>query len=398
MTCPVCAIAFNGLCPQCISEGALLNPTCEVCNHATSFEDCELMSCGDHAHAKCSELVQKFGCCPGSCWERLTYKPTQIGRLQWDLKCLIFISHYDNVPLYAEDVCDLVDEELWWVLSCIYHQGVGVEKNEKLSEKFFKRALESFDPAATYYQAVKKKDMLIMQKAAVLGHCKAIRSMANYYMGASVLEKMRPIDMKMVAKYVAMGKDAMCRASQAIRLFKEIGVEAESALRIARHYFTTPAIYSKVTTLLAGLYSKRKEHHRAIALLKPVEKDEDVWLALGLSYSAVGEYDDAIHCFVSSGSSEAYISIAKLMTAKIVHGEESDITQLMTLAGNNPEAAFYFLSKGDLAQKDAEKYVRMIGSCQNEGQLLFFMKEFRSRKQIHYFKLCKDIFNALRKK
>ena len=392
----------NGLCSLCIVEGALLNPTCAFCNTPAEFAECTLLPCGDHAHADCAKATQIVGFCPGSCTMRLPCKPLQIASLQFELKQLIMISFLcSSEPkhrLDTEDISDMIAEEMWWILSCIFRNGVGVAKDEKRSGNYFKLALQDGDLDALYHQAFTKRDLLLMQKAAAQGSTKAIRTMANYYMGATIFGKTRPTDMKEAAKYVAKGADTMCVATRAISYYNDVGVGAEADLRKARHYYNTPAIYRKVTLLLASIYRKKKEHPRALTLLEPLPKDEEVWLALGMSHSAVGAYDMAVHAFVSSSTSESYVCLAKLMCAEIINGGEAEIAQLMTLAGDNAEAAFYFLSKGGLEKKEADRFIRMLGGCNDQELLLCFMKEFRARNQMNYFKLCKSLFEALRKK
>jgi len=357
------------------------------------------MPCGEVAHEDCFLETQKFGCCRGACWERIAYTPLQFGWLQWSLKDLIFIAKENKEHLDTADIKDLTDEEMWWVLSCVYRTGVVFPENEKLAEKYFNKALEDNDPEAVYYQAMRKRDICLMQKAAALGQFKAIRSMANYCMGAEVLDKTRKIDMKEAARYVKMGKDPMCAATRAISRFKEVGAIAERDLLMARHYKTTPKIYSKVSVMLASIFRKRGEHERVLDLLMPMEKDEEVMYAIGASYSELTLYTEAVYWLTCSGTADSYVKVAKLMADEKfliddVRAEEADVADMMKLAGDHPEAAFYFLSKGGLEPKEISAYVGALKKCRDKDLLLSFTLKF-GKKHPPYFKLCKSLFDAL---
>ena len=70
----------------------------------------------------------------------------------------------------------------------------------------------------------------------------------------------------------------------------------------------------------------------------------------------------------------------------------------MAMAGDHPEAAFYFLCKGGLEKKEIVKYVSVMKTCKDPDLVLFFALEFGKRKMTPYYKICKGLFETLRKK
>jgi tetratricopeptide (TPR) repeat protein len=322
----------------------------------------------------------------------------QIARLQADLIFFVFQAFMHGTPLEQKcDIPDMIDEEMWWVLSCIYRNGIGLGKDPKRAEVYLKLSIQAEDPDAYYFKAVQKKSIALMEKAAKFGHTKAIRAMANYYMGASLFDSIRAADLERAAAYVSLGQDAMCVAQQAISAFERDGVKAEEKLRKARHYFTTPAIHRKVTLYLAQLYRKTNRHDLAFELLEPMDKDDDVWLGLGCCYSAMGFVDKAISCLEKSKCADSYVALAKIY--RVQNGDNNRIEKWMRLAAKerHPKAAVYYLSEGKLSAREVKKYVAMLGECRDQSMLIQCAMDFKEKNHLKYFDLCNDMFKALRK-
>jgi TPR repeat protein len=420
MYCSVCALPAQGVCGRCLDEGAPFNPPCVFCRQTTFFEDRVKMPCDEIAHIDCAKVVDVIGCCPGACWEN---DPRQ-GAMMHENKGLVFkaflhatevtkpkvtpdeilamelgelisklpylFSDAADPTLSIEDIRDMEADQMFFTLYCVYLNGIGVAKDAKKSKYFFNKALEENDPDAMFVKADRKSDFLLMQKAANLGHAKAIRSVVNYYMGKSQND--------LALKYVQKGKDPMCKTMMALTAYEAGSPDAETMLRKARHFYTTETMYFKATCNLASIYSKRGDYHQVVPLLTMLHKQTDeTFLLLGVAHAGIGNYEKAQEMLLSSETPEASVFIAKLMRAKAVDGNEDAVTRWMTkaLKGGHAEAAFYFLTKGDLPAPEEKKLVRILAQCRSKPLLLQFAKDFKDMKQMKFFKLCRDLIKAL---
>jgi hypothetical protein len=368
MACTVCASPVNGtyLCEQCVKEDGVIDYRCVICKDPCSKVLVERirLPCGDMVHARCASTIDLIGRCPGSC----VYKnknPTQCPSLQAWLLDYILYAHgigprlppkgawdTNDGRLTQEDLKDLEDEHMFWVLRCIFANGIGVELNDVAEAKWLEKAVEQDDPEALFFMGVVSRDLAWVYRAAKVGHAKAILTLANYFRGNQVLGQRRPANQVEAARYIAMGVDPVCRSLQALDVCHRIAIaereraspavlerlrnEAEFKLRLAlRENYSTDDYHGKVVRELASLYYDRNDIVRAFTLtamtLKPTA---DVYIAAGIALSAMGNYKgdpiaDSVKCFREADNASAYVYMAQLMLAKVMPGGPTELFALV---------------------------------------------------------------------
>jgi hypothetical protein len=158
-TCTVCAFPVEGaavLCGQCMREDGDVDYTCVVCKAPCrqALTERIRLPCGDVVHAACAATIDRIGRCPGKC---VLTNPdaTQCPSLQaWLLDYILYahgvgprlapVGEWDTNDgrLTADDLQDLEDEKMFWVLRCVYEHEIGVERNDALEEKWRTKALQ----------------------------------------------------------------------------------------------------------------------------------------------------------------------------------------------------------------------------------------------------------------
>ena len=390
--CSVCAFPATGtLCARCKSEIGPIDFACVICFSQGEPLRLRRLPCGDVVHPECAPTMDLLGKCTGSCVMRVKLGDGKIAPLQFDVLQLMLQAHRGGEPLWKEDLRDLEDEELFWVLRCAYHNGIGVKKDPVLAEHWFKEAIYQGDPDARYFKALRKRDIAWLKRAAEAGHSKAIVAMVDYCMGRPILGHTRPMDQREAARYVDMGSDPMCVGMRAL----QTGEEGD--LRRARQHFSTDELYCRITTALASIYYARGDFRGALALAStPPRPTADIHVSKGVSYTALGMYDAAVTSFLTAESPDAYVCLAKLMQNGLIPGGDQEVESLMTRAAayGHPDAGFYFLQYPNV--KHVERYVAMLHKAQDESFLVRCAVFFKKNGKPALSEECKCILKHLR--
>ena len=391
--CEVCAYpAPNRLCGRCAAEEGPMDLTCVICKIqcGTAIASRIRLPCGDMVHATCAESLDRIGRCPGACAQRPNPDLTKCPSMQSWLLDFITDALNGGPPLRAEDLVDLEAEQMFWVLRCIYAHGIGVPRNDALEKKWRKEAIYHGDPEAQVHAATMTQDLTWMNRAAAVGHPKAILAMANFYRGFMVLgqrcelNKMDTVRF-LASQYVDNGVDPVCRCLQGIEASEKGAGDAEVKLRRARREnFSTLELFNKVTVELARIYYDRNDLVEALALTASLDSPTpNVHVSAGITLSAISGYagdakHDALQCFLKADNADAYVCMAKLMQANEVPGGKIGMHRLMERAAESghPDAGFYFLQDPDCS--DEPKYVAMLRRARDKGFLVrcavFFLK------------------------
>jgi len=368
MACTVCASPVNGtyLCDRCVAEDGGIDYRCVICKVPCSNVVMERirLPCDDVVHARCASTIDLIGRCPGACVHKNT-TPGQCPSLQaWLLDYILYVHGVgtrldpkgawdtNDGRLTPEDLKDLEDEQMFWVLRCIYEHGIGVEQNDAEEAKWLEKAVEQADPDALFFMGVVSRDLAWVYRAAKAGHAKAILTLANYFRGNQVLGQRRPANQVEAARYIAMGVDPVCRSLQALDVCHRIAIaereraspstleglrdEAEFKLRKAlRENYSTDDYHGKVVRELASLYYDRNDIVRAFTLTSLTFKPTaDVFIAAGIALSAMENYNgdaiaDSVACFRAADNASAYVYMAQLMLAKVMPGGPTELFELV---------------------------------------------------------------------
>jgi hypothetical protein len=349
-----------------VKEDGEVDYRCVVCKLPCSKTLTERirLPCGDVVHAACAATIDRIGRCPGACVHN-NPDPAQCPSLQaWLLDYILYLHGIgprldprgawdtNDDRLTPEDLKDLEDEKMYWVLRCVYAHGIGVDANHALEEKWQIKALEHDDPEALLYMGVLTRDLAWVYRAAKRGHAKAILMLANYYRGNPVLGQRRPANQAEAARYIAMGMDPVCRSLQALDACIEIAVAekarastdvlerlrdtAETKLRRAlRENYATDEYRGKVVRELASIYYDRDYVLEALTLTaKTLVPTPDVYIAAGIALSALGNYSgdaiaDSVTCFRAADNASAYVYMAQLMLAQVLPGCPTKLFELV---------------------------------------------------------------------
>lgn len=392
--CAMCAYpTHDRLCARCMKEDAK-SYTCVVCAKECSFDVTEhiRLPCGCVVDPSCAPLVDLIGHCPGPCL-RETTDPTKIGCLQEDLMALILIAHKGGPPLTREDLSDLEDEKMYWVLSCLYASGIGVPIDFKEEKRWFKEAIYHGDPDAQYSMANLKDDISWLRRAADAGQMKAALAMAHFYMGKRVLGNNGTKNTERATHYVSIGKDPVCVCLNALDAVDKRRPDAETKLRLARRNFSS--LYERVTVELASLYYTRGDLVEALLLAASLpDPTAETYVSLGVTLarlSYTGSTRDAMDCFVKADSADAYVCMAKLMEQKVVPGGPEGVKSMMEVASEHghPEAGFYFLMDPNCA--NVAKYVDMLRNAKDKPFLIRCAIYFTQNGMTELAEECKRI-------
>jgi TPR repeat protein len=391
--CAICAYPTdNRICDRCVLEEGVVNYACVICEQqcGAGLSERVRLPCGDIVHSACEMSVDMIGKCPGACARRDNPDPTKIPSLQDDLIALVLYALRGGPPLVEEDLTDLADEEMFWVLRCIYAHGIGVPRDAEEEKKWLKKAIYQGDPQAQYYLATLKNDLKWLRRAADAGHPKAIRAMADHCVGKCVLGHTRPVaDISEAKRYVSLGTDAACLCMQALDAVNHDESDAETKLRRARREnFSTESLFSKVTVELASIYFSRGQYSDALVLAASAPPTPDIYVSMGVTLAAIDQYNgnavqDAMLCFIRAKTGDAYVCMAKMMQSNVVPGGPSGVDLLMHRAAEegHPEAAFHFLQKRDCSAADNKKYLTMLRAARDKPFLIrcavFFLRNGR---------------------
>ena len=354
------------LCVRCLKEEGDVDYRCVICKIPCSNVLVERirLPCGDVVHASCASTIDRIGRCPGSCVYKNT-DPSQCPSLQaWLLDYILYASGVgprldpkgawdtNDGRLTLEDLKDLEDEKMFWVLRCIYEHGIGVECDPVKEEKWRIKAVEHDDPEALFFMGIVTRDLAWVYRAAKVGHAKAILTLANYFRGNQVLGQRRPANQVEAARYIAMGVDPVCRSLQALDVCQAIAVaerekaplanlerlrqEAEFKLRkVLRENYSTDEYHGKVVRELASLYYDRNDIVQAFTLTAlTMVPTPDVYIAAGIALSAMQNYNgdaiaDSVACFRAANNASAYVYMAQLMLAQVMPGGPAELFALV---------------------------------------------------------------------
>jgi hypothetical protein len=324
----------------------------------------------------------------------------KIPSLQADLMAIILATFQAGElaePLSREDLHDLEDEKMYWVLRCIYAHGIGVKMDEELEKKWFKEAVYQNSPDALYYLAtIKAEDvhdqscMKWLRRAANAGHPKSILAMATYAQGKPVLGRVRKPDAEEAAHFIGIGVDPLCICTQAIAAMEHNLPHAEYLLiKARRDNYSTDALYNKVTAKLSELYYGKEQYVQALLVAASVPyPSAEIYMAVGVALTGVqgypGNMEEAMVHLLHAGTlgcSDGYVCMAKAIQQNLVPGTPKGVEKLFELAAEqgHPEAGFYFLQ--DPKCTDVAKYMDMIRNAKDKRFLVrcsvFFCKDGR---------------------
>jgi len=349
-------------------------------------------------HPECASNIDRIGRCPGACAHNPITDRTKCPSLQAFLLGIIVDALNGGPPLLQDDLKDLADEEMFWVLRCIYANGIGVPHDVAQELKWRKKAVYQDDPCAQMYLGTIKQDLTWVRLAAEAGHPKAILAMANYYRGNRILGHCRSPDLVEANKFITRGVDPVCLCFQAIESAILGGSTAEAKLRRARREnYSTDDLYGKTTSELASIYYDRNELVAALALAATIDSPTpDVYVSAGVVLSAIEHYDgdakhDALECFLAANTPDAFVCIAKLMQAGAVPGGPMAIEKLMGRAAEkgHPDAGFYFLQ--DPECRDVPRYIAMMQLARDKGFLIRCAVYFMQHGKPELAEECKRI-------
>ena len=368
MNCRVCGVSCDQpICGECDGDYP-----CLLCKeNCYDPWDRIKMSCGELLHFDCAQIVKKLGgICPGQCASR--YKEGQVAYFQ-AIAIDTFLEYRlknEVLPktLELELRADLQADNCYWLLTCIYANGIGVRVDIKSAEAYRRKATALKDPNCMYYQAKKCSDIHLMMLSAEQGSHLAATALMLMHLGYPSLGYAIKANPQKAAEYAEMENGAM----HAILSYNAGKKNAEALLKSALKYrIANHEIYCRARACLADIYMSRKQVQQAFFLSATIsDPTDETYFALGVACSAFGNYRAGMEAFLRSNSPRGYVCIATLLmdgispTVYEKNTETIESCMQKAGAGGHPDAALYFLLRTTDPAEIAH-YTPMLANAQD---------------------------------